>query len=273
MNDNLLCIVLHAAAHFGFFFSSFRTCPQKRVFFCYFFCSMLVCWVSYGTCMFCFCMFKMKIIESMNHYWWITMAEKSFFVRINCDNTLKRMQNNHWWAYIVASRQNSFGSLQTAIQLSAAKRLLVHWTPIKCDTSANCVTALTPWKHRGVTPQRLGGWGVAAQGDSQGDTQDRGVGQRSDCVPVSTWATSLSSDPPPQAPAWMEKCNQTEYVWVAPGKLVVSVRLYLKVHLHIPPDDDETHPPGRGISQLFPAPVFRCWDRFSYSQRFQNSTI
>lgn len=78
------------------------------------------------------------------------------------------MQNNHWWAYIVTSRQNSFGSLQTAIQLSAAKRLLVHWTPIKCDTSVNYVTALTLWKHRGVTPQRLGGWGVAA---SQGDTQ------------------------------------------------------------------------------------------------------
>lgn len=107
----------------------------------------------------------------------------------------------------------------------------------------------------------------------QGDTQDQGAGQLNDCVPVSTWATSLSSDPPPQAPAQMEKCNQTECVWVAPGKLVVSVRLYLKVHLHIPPDDAETHPPGRRISQLFPAPIFRCWDRFSHSQRFQNSTI
>lgn len=42
----------------------------------------------------------------------------------------------------------------------------------------------------------------------------------------------------------LEKCNQTDCVWAAPGKVVVSVLLYLKVHLHIPLDDAKTRPPG-----------------------------
>lgn len=37
---------------------------------------------------------------------------------------------------------------------------------------------------------------------------DPGMGQRTDCVPVSTWATSLSTDPSPWAPTQIEKCNQ-----------------------------------------------------------------
>lgn len=163
----IMCIVFHAAAHFGFF-SSFRTkkLAEKHVatnvatcFSANFFVPCLyVLSVTEHTC-FVFACSKWIPLNQ-----WIIIGESqwlksrwdfsSFFVRINCDNTHKRMQNNQWWAYTVASRQNSFGSLQTAIQLSAAKRLLVHWTPIKCDQSVNCVTALTLWKHRGVTPHK-----------------------------------------------------------------------------------------------------------------------
>lgn len=81
---------------------------------------------------------------------------------------------------------------------------------------------------------------------------------------------------PPQSPAQMEKFNQTEFVLVAPGKLVVSVTVYLKVHLHIPQNYTETHLPGKRLVSFSQLPFLgvgrKSTEMGQIQQGFQNST-